>query len=55
VDADSLLESDALTKLMYQIIAEEKEVVACGGNIIPVNDCEVRMGAIRKYRRRVRR
>jgi hypothetical protein len=36
--------------MMYQVIAEEHEVVACGGNIIPVNDCEVRMGSIRKYR-----
>lgn len=49
VDADSLLESDALTKIMYQVVADEKELVACGGNIIPVNDCEVRMGSIRRY------
>ncbi len=49
VDADSLLESDSLLKIMYQVVSTDKELVACGGNILPVNGCSVRMGAIEKY------
>jgi len=49
VDADSILESDSLQKIMYQVISTDKELVACGGNILPVNGCSVRMGAIEKY------
>ncbi len=49
VDADSLLESDALIKIMYQAISDGGELVACGGNILPVNGCSVRLGAISRY------
>lgn len=49
VDADSLLESDALIKIMYQAISDGGELVACGGNILPVNGCSVRLGAITRY------
>jgi cellulose synthase/poly-beta-1,6-N-acetylglucosamine synthase-like glycosyltransferase len=49
VDADSLLASDALLKIMYQVIATDKELVACGANIFPVNGCVVRRGSIERY------
>ena len=37
IDADSLLEPEALSKMMFQTVVSEKKTVAVGGNIIPVN------------------
>ncbi|MCX7656192.1 MAG: glycosyltransferase family 2 protein [Treponemataceae bacterium] len=48
IDADSLLEKDALLRMMHHIISAEKEVLACGGNILPVNGCKVQSGAIKE-------
>ncbi|HPQ00637.1 MAG TPA: glycosyltransferase [Termitinemataceae bacterium] len=48
IDADSLLERDALLRMMHHIISSEKEVLACGGNILPVNGCKVQSGAIKE-------
>ncbi|TAL36886.1 MAG: glycosyltransferase family 2 protein [Spirochaetes bacterium] len=46
IDADSLLESDSLIKLMSQFLDSDTEGVAAGGNIFPVNGCSVDNGAI---------
>ena len=42
IDADSLLERDALLSLAGQFLFSDEEVVAAGGNIMPVNGCTVR-------------
>ncbi|HQG40539.1 MAG TPA: glycosyltransferase family 2 protein, partial [Spirochaetales bacterium] len=47
IDADSLLERDALLRMMHHIISSDKEIIACGGNILPVNGCEVESGALK--------
>ena len=44
IDADSLLERDALLSLAGQFLFSDEEVVAAGGNIMPVNGCTVRRG-----------
>ena len=44
IDADSLLERDALLALTGQFLFADEEVVAAGGNIMPVNGCTVRRG-----------
>ncbi|HSQ89288.1 glycosyltransferase [Romboutsia sp.] len=46
IDADSLLETDALIKLTSQMIDEEVECPAMGGNIFPINGCSVNKGMI---------
>ncbi len=44
IDADSLLEPEALTKIAANILDSEIECVAAGGNILPVNGCSVSRG-----------
>ncbi len=44
IDADSLLERDALLALAGRFLFSDEEVVAAGGNIMPVNGCTVRRG-----------
>jgi cellulose synthase/poly-beta-1,6-N-acetylglucosamine synthase-like glycosyltransferase len=44
IDADSMLERDALLALAGKFLSSEEEVVAAGGNILPVNGCTVRQG-----------
>jgi len=46
IDADSLLESESLIKLMSQFLDSDVEGVAAGGNIFPVNGCTVDGGAL---------
>jgi peptidoglycan-N-acetylglucosamine deacetylase len=46
IDADSLLERDALLNLAGMFIYSEEEVVAAGGNILPVNGCTVSRGSL---------
>jgi len=48
IDADSLLEEDALLKLMSVTLDDSKEHIALGGNIVPVNGCTVDRGKIEK-------
>jgi len=48
IDADSLLESDALTKLMFRTLNSKRNLIAVGGNIIPVNGCSTDYGLIRE-------
>jgi peptidoglycan-N-acetylglucosamine deacetylase len=44
IDADSMLERDALLNLAGLFLFSDDEVVAAGGNIFPVNGCAVRRG-----------
>ena len=46
IDADSLLERDALLNLAGLFLFSEHEVTAAGGNILPVNGCSVRKGTL---------
>jgi cellulose synthase/poly-beta-1,6-N-acetylglucosamine synthase-like glycosyltransferase len=46
IDADSMLEREALLALAGKFLDSELEVVAAGGNILPVNGCTVSRGAL---------
>lgn len=46
IDADSLLEEDALLKLMSVSLDHSTNHIALGGNIVPVNGCIVDKGKI---------
>lgn len=46
IDADSLLEDDALLKLASLTLDESVETPALGGNIFPINGCRVERGMI---------
>ncbi len=50
IDADSMLERDALLALAGKFLASDQEVVAAGGNILPVNGCTVRLGDLAQTR-----
>jgi cellulose synthase/poly-beta-1,6-N-acetylglucosamine synthase-like glycosyltransferase len=50
IDADSMLEADALLALAGKFLDSEEEVVAAGGNILPVNGCTVRLGDLVRTR-----
>ncbi len=46
IDADSLLEDDALIKLASLTLDEETETPALGGNVLPINGCIIDRGQI---------
>jgi len=46
IDADSLLEPDALLKLASLTLDESIEIPALGGNIFPINGCTIDKGLI---------
>jgi cellulose synthase/poly-beta-1,6-N-acetylglucosamine synthase-like glycosyltransferase len=46
IDSDSLLEPDALLKLAAMMLDTDKESVAFGGNILPINSCKVHKGKL---------
>ncbi len=50
IDADSILEEDALLKLVSRILEEDVETPAMGGNVFPINGCRVERGVIRDRR-----
>jgi cellulose synthase/poly-beta-1,6-N-acetylglucosamine synthase-like glycosyltransferase len=50
VDADSVLERDALLRIMLPILADPKRVVAVGGIIRVLNGSEISNGHIRRVR-----
>lgn len=50
IDADSLLEDDALLKLVALTIDEETDMPALGGNICTINGCSVERGVITEVR-----
>lgn len=50
VDADSMLESDALMRIMVKILEDPKRVIAAGGIVRVLNGCELSGGKIRRVR-----
>lgn len=50
VDADSMLESDALLRIMVRILEDPKRVIAAGGIVRVLNGCELAGGKIRRVR-----
>ena len=50
VDSDSLLERDALLRIMLPILADPKRVVAAGGIIRVLNGSEIEGGYLRRVR-----
>ena len=48
IDSDSILEDDALLKLVSVVIDEDVETPALGGNVFPVNGCTVDRGVIQE-------
>ena len=50
VDADSMLESDALLRIMVKILEDPKRVIAAGGIVRVLNGCELIGGKIRRVR-----
>jgi cellulose synthase/poly-beta-1,6-N-acetylglucosamine synthase-like glycosyltransferase/HEAT repeat protein len=46
IDADSLLESEALMRAVAVMLDSPSESIASGGNICPVNGCSVEYGAL---------
>jgi cellulose synthase/poly-beta-1,6-N-acetylglucosamine synthase-like glycosyltransferase len=50
VDADSVLERDALLRIMLPILADPKRVVAVGGIIRVLNGSEIAKGQLRRVR-----
>lgn len=50
IDADSLLEPDALLKLASLTLDESVETPALGGNIFPINGCSVDKGLVTAVR-----
>jgi len=50
VDSDSMLESDALLRIMVKILEDPKHVIAAGGIVRVLNGCELVNGRIRQVR-----
>src|ERR1700682_2150405 len=50
VDADSVLERDALLRIMLPVLADPKRVVAVGGIIRVLNGSEISQGTLRRVR-----
>lgn len=50
VDADSLLEPDALLRIMVKILEDPKRVIAAGGIVRVLNGCELTRGKIQRVR-----
>lgn len=48
IDADSLLEQEALLSAIFPIIESDEKIIATGGKIMPVNGCEVENGSLIK-------
>ena len=46
IDADSLLEEEALLKVMSTTLDDARAHIALGGNIVPVNGCKVDRGKV---------
>lgn len=48
IDADSLLDPQSLLRTLTQTIANRRPTIAIGGNIFPVNGCEVDHGHLQR-------
>lgn len=46
IDADSLLESDALLRAVSVMLDHQVQSIASGGNICPINGCDVELGSL---------
>jgi cellulose synthase/poly-beta-1,6-N-acetylglucosamine synthase-like glycosyltransferase len=50
VDSDSLIERDGLFEMVKPFIEDPERMVAVGGTVRAVNDCEVHSGTVRRIR-----
>jgi len=50
IDADSLLDGRALTEAAAMTLDSEKDTIALGGMILPVNGCTIQRGQVVQYR-----
>lgn len=50
VDADSVLERDALLRIMVPVLADPKRVVSVGGIVRVLNGSEIEGGRMRRVR-----
>lgn len=50
IDSDSLLERDSLLRLAGRFLDSDVPVVATGGNILPINGCDVSRGKLDRIR-----
>lgn len=49
IDADSLIESDGLLKMMSSVLDHDEIILALGGSIVPANGATVNHGLVEKY------
>lgn len=50
IDADSILDPQSLIRAMFQVVASDRDIIAIGGNIFPVNGCLVEHGHLQEIR-----
>ncbi|MFZ4615082.1 MAG: glycosyltransferase [Rectinemataceae bacterium] len=50
IDADSILDPQSLIRAMFQVVASDRDVIAIGGNVFPVNGCLVEHGHLQEIR-----
>lgn len=50
IDGDSILETDALLKVMKPIVQSNNEVIASGGSVRIANGCDIQMGTVLQVR-----
>ncbi len=50
IDADSLIERDSLLRMAAPFLDTDREIIATGGNILPVNGCSVNGGYLTDIR-----
>ncbi len=50
IDGDSILEIDALLKVMKPIVKSKDEIIASGGSIRIANGCDIQMGSVLSIR-----
>ncbi len=49
IDADSIIESDGLLKMMSSVLDYDEITLALGGSIVPVNGATINYGHVEKY------
>lgn len=48
IDGDTILEKDALLKIMKPLLDSNKEIIAVGGSVRIANGCEIEQGEVKK-------